>query len=584
MAAPDGLYSTSTRGLQPGSISTSNHTITLRPTMALSVQRTTSAIPALRLLLDEWDVDQAKLEVSNGTGPDTSLALLKDKDVVVAFRTRPPLADETRMFEGEVEDPEQPSKQAEFLRGVTVRTFQPVSFVAHVPSVSWKGHTIAHKEFESDLAFGPETTNDDVYKSLIESTEVIEHALNGGAACILAYGQTSSGKTFSISGLEERLSRDLFSLADSVSKKLIEAHKDTKSAPVFDIEVNFLELLGKVANDLAIDPADGNDEEGQPARPRVDIIEDRLGQVRPKLVTTTVTSPDQMNELITRCLSHRRTQATTRNDRSSRSHAILTIRIRNRLTPQKEEGQIVMVDLAGSERHTDAKLHSRERLDENKDTNKSLMCLKDCVQARAKAAYAGFVHIPYRNNKLTLLLKSMFDLDSRQHTKTIVIAHVSPHIQDAAHSANTLSYAAPFRSVAPKYTGPAPVNTEDPRTWDHDHSIDYLKRGLRHELLKLLPASSVPKQLPIDLEKFLPAPSGGLQLCRVYGPEWVAGILTATEWEGTKRQRLEKAAYAVYVSFTERLRVARTQGKADVFKRTAPDHYSALMKGHVEQP
>ena len=62
--------------------------------------------------------------------------------------------------------------------------------------------------------------------------------------------------------------------------------------------------------------------------------------------------------------------------------------------------------LAGSERYTDTKLHSRERLEENKETNKSLMALKDCVRARARAAESGtFVHIPYRANRLTLLLK-----------------------------------------------------------------------------------------------------------------------------------------------------------------------------------
>ena len=172
-------------------------------------------------------------------------------------------------------------------------------------------------------------------------------------------------------------------------------------------------------------------------------------------------------------------------------------------------------------------------------------------------------------------MQALFDLDSRQPTKTIVIAHVSPHIQDAAHSANTLSYAAPFRSVAPKLAASPTPNGADPRSWDHGHSINYLTRGLQHELGKVLPGHDVSK-LPVDLEAFLPAPRGGLNLCKMYGAEWVSGMLKASEWEGMKQKRLEKAAFAVYVAFSERLRVARTQGRKELFTRADQSGYRKL--------
>ncbi len=63
--------------------------------------------------------------------------------------------------------------------------------------------------------------------------------------------------------------------------------------------------------------------------------------------------------------------------------------------------------LAGSERYEDSKAHDKKRLEESKDNNKSLMNLKECVRSKAKMAVQeeGFVHVPFRTNKLTLVLK-----------------------------------------------------------------------------------------------------------------------------------------------------------------------------------
>ena len=63
--------------------------------------------------------------------------------------------------------------------------------------------------------------------------------------------------------------------------------------------------------------------------------------------------------------------------------------------------------LAGSERHDDRKAHDKERMEESRENNKTLMNLKECVRAKAKTAVLeeGFVHIPFRATKLTLALK-----------------------------------------------------------------------------------------------------------------------------------------------------------------------------------
>lgn len=66
----------------------------------------------------------------------------------------------------------------------------------------------------------------------------------------------------------------------------------------------------------------------------------------------------------------------------------------------------IVYSLAGSERYEDSKAHSKQLMEESKENNKSLLALKECVRARAKAATEdGFAHIPYRTSKLTWLLK-----------------------------------------------------------------------------------------------------------------------------------------------------------------------------------
>ncbi len=123
--------------------------------------------------------------------------------------------------------------------------------------------------------------------------------------------------------------------------------------------------------------------------------------------------------------------------------------------------------LAGNERYEDSKAHDKQHMKESRENNKSLMNLKESVRAKAKmAAEDGFVHIPWRSNKLTMLLKPIFDIESRQPSKAVIIAHVSPHIQDSIHSTNTLSYATPFCTVPAKLCGPLAYDSDDPHTWD----------------------------------------------------------------------------------------------------------------------
>ncbi|CAK5265801.1 unnamed protein product [Mycena citricolor] len=425
-------------------------------------------IAHLQTLLDDWDKEQPQPQTHAAFGVPLEQArcALRDalKDVVVAFRTRPPLPNEAA---------EKFRAESEFCRGITAAGAQPGVFVAHVPSTKWNGVTLSHKTYNADLAFGSAVDNEEVYQRAVVANDVLSMALSGGVGCVLAYGQTGSGKTHTMEGLEHRIARDLFEEARVLGKRLAEAHAGEVPDEIFEFRVTFLELLGKRASDLL----EVTTEDENAVRSEVAVREDTVGNVRPALVSTAVGSSEELENLINKALSHRRTSATLRNAKSSRSHAVLTISIKNVLLPFSAEGQLILVDLAGSERYEDSKEHDKQRMNEVRENNSSLMHLKECVRAKARmSADEGFVHVPWRTNKLTMLLKPIFDIESRQPSRAIIIAHVSPHIQDSIHSTNTLSYAAPFMTALPKAKGPAPYDVSDPRTWDHEQTVTWLTR------------------------------------------------------------------------------------------------------------
>ncbi|KAK7048332.1 P-loop containing nucleoside triphosphate hydrolase protein [Favolaschia claudopus] len=417
--------------------------------MATSATLTTTHLSTFRNILDEWHQNRSKTTPTKGflvPFEELQQSSKKDalKDVIVAFRTRPPPNEAAEKFHGDPDaqdaaETEAASAAVEFCSGITVTSAEPGVFFAHVPGMKWSGPTLTHKPYEADLAFGPDVGNEEVYQRTVVASDILSLALSGGVGCILAYGQTGSGKTYTMESVEHRVARDLFDQARMVGKRLVLAQggaqaSDTEAGDIFEFNVTFLELLGKHATDL-LESTEEVDAQGNPVRTAIAVREDKVGNVRPNLISSLIRTSEELEELINKALSHRRTSATLRNATSSRSHALLTISIKNKLLPYADEGQLILVDLAGSERHEDSKDHDKQCMEEARDNNKSLMNLKECVRAKAKmAAEDGFVHIPWRSNKLTMLLKPIFDIESRQPSRAMIIAHVSPHIQDSVHS------------------------------------------------------------------------------------------------------------------------------------------------------
>ncbi|XP_062894972.1 kinesin-like protein KIF1C isoform X2 [Mobula hypostoma] len=261
--------------------------------------------------------------------------------------------------------------------------------------------------------------------------EMLLHAFQGYNVCVLAYGQTGAGKSYTMvgrpvsePGLIPQLCEDLFSRIES-------SRSDELS---HSVEVSYMEIYCERVRDLLNPRSGGN------LRVREHPL---LGPYVEGLSRLAATSSHHIAELMD-CGNRARTVAATNmNEASSRSHAVFTIiftqKRHDSVTELSTErvSKISLVDLAGSER-ADAAGTKGMRLKEGANINKSLTTLGKVISALAemgKRKKSEF--IPYRDSVLTWLLKENLGGNSR----TAMIAALSPADINYEETLSTLRYA-----------------------------------------------------------------------------------------------------------------------------------------------
>ncbi|KPI90335.1 putative mitotic centromere-associated kinesin (MCAK) [Leptomonas seymouri] len=264
-------------------------------------------------------------------------------------------------------------------------------------------------DYVFDNAYNATASNRDIYTTCVK--DLLTVSLAGGSASCFAYGQTGSGKTYTMMGTESESGLYLLA-ADDLFGRLGASQK--LSVCFYEIYRNSLFDLLNRRHPIVL---------REDANRRVNIC---------GVVWRTVSKVDELWQLVKIGMEQRRTGSTSANEHSSRSHAVLSIRIMD--TAHLDfMGVINLVDLAGSERAADTVASDRVTRLESSEINKSLLALKECIRALDEKRK----HVPFRGSRLTEVLRDSFTGNS----KTVMIATVSPSSHNHEHTNNTLRYA-----------------------------------------------------------------------------------------------------------------------------------------------
>ena len=299
------------------------------------------------------------------------------------------------------------------------------------PKMNFRGEPeVTPHNFTLDYVFHTES-EDEIYTTVCQP--LVARAMEGRTGVIFAYGQTGSGKTFTMNHLMDRVAKELGKTISSQS-----------------VNFSYLEILGNTLTDtLKSESKESKEGKGETdVQVKMGEVESGAVELR-NLSIHSVSSTENLLELIELAKTKRCVEATEMNDASSRSHGVAMFEV-DSITPNGTKGKLYVIDLAGSESGKDQKKHDRARISETKKINVSLNALKECIQARTLASTPGSAvntHVPFRRSRLTLLLKDIFDINCPRLTATVVIATVNPFGKDAGQTKTTLDYAAPLREA-----------------------------------------------------------------------------------------------------------------------------------------
>ena len=273
--------------------------------------------------------------------------------------------------------------------------------------------------FNFDRIFPPSSTQQDIYDFGVKG--IIDSVLDGYNGTVLAYGQTSSGKTYTMQGeMEEQSKQGIIPRMISHVFKHIYKHEDTD----FMIKVSMIEIYQEKIRDLF-----------DVSRVNLNIREDSIKGIYVDGASERyVGCPNDVLALLEIGSANRAQAATNMNEHSSRSHSIfiLTINQTNKKEGYSKIGKLYLVDLAGSEKisKTGATGHT---LEEAKIINKSLTTLGRVIN---NLTDGKSTHIPYRESKLTRVLQESLGGNS----KTCLIITCSPSIYNESESLSTLRF------------------------------------------------------------------------------------------------------------------------------------------------
>ncbi|ETP21593.1 hypothetical protein F441_04911 [Phytophthora nicotianae CJ01A1] len=330
--------------------------------------------------------------------------------------------------------------------------------------------------FQYDQIFDATSDSHAIYERV--ARRIVHSTLGGINGTIFAYGQTSSGKTYTMQGdggmpfepEAESCRPGILQLAVEDIFSYIESCVDRD----FLLRVSFLEIYNEVVKDL-LNPKDKG--------ANLKLREDPRKGVYVECKEEIITNYEDIVTLLQTGNQNRTTGQTAMNDKSSRSHSVFRIVIESkqkaesrRHSEEDVNGAVLvaslnLVDLAGSEslRYTGAE-GIRQR--EAGNINKSLLTLSRVINSLASSGGGG-QNAPFRDSKLTRLLQNSLG----GNTRTLIICCVTPSDRFIEETKSTLQFAARAKDIQTSAT----VN----EVLDDQTQLRRLKREV-HDLKKLV--------------------------------------------------------------------------------------------------
>ncbi|KAK2157882.1 hypothetical protein LSH36_183g02022 [Paralvinella palmiformis] len=316
------------------------------------------------------------------------------------------------------------------------------------------------KVFTFDFVYGADSKQRDLYDETFR--DLVQAVLDGFNGTIFAYGQTGTGKTYTMQG--EKNNPELKGVIPHSFDHIFQHIAQTENQQYL-VRASYLEIYMEEIRDLL----------SKDQSKRLELKERPDTGVYVKDLSSFVTkSIKEIEHVMNVGNQNRSVGATDMNEHSSRSHAIFIITIECSEEGGDGEnhirvGKLNLVDLAGSERQTKTGSQG-DRFKEATKINLSLSALGNVISALVDGKST---HIPYRDSKLTRLLQDSLG----GNAKTVMVANVGPASWNFDETITTLRYANRAKNIKNK-----PKINEDPK--------DALLREFQEEISRLKQALS----------------------------------------------------------------------------------------------
>ncbi|CBY30809.1 unnamed protein product [Oikopleura dioica] len=306
---------------------------------------------------------------------------------------------------------------------------------------------INKKSYTFDKVFGPNSTQVGVYKEVV--VPIVKEVLGGYSCTIFAYGQTGTGKTYTMEG--EKSSGSEFSWENDPHSGIIPRtmnhifdELNSGGFAEYAVHVSLIEIYNEEIFDLLSVRQDIE---------KLKMFDDpeTKGAVKIKgIEEVAVSNKEEIYAIMERGSQKRKVAATMMNAHSSRSHCVFQIQMSMKIKGEESDGigeeyirqgKLYLVDLAGSE-NVGRSGAQNQRAREAGNINQSLLALGRVITGLVERS----PHIPYRESKLTRLLQDSLG----GSTKTCIISTISPASTSQEETLSTLDYSARAKKISNK--------------------------------------------------------------------------------------------------------------------------------------